>query len=508
MRFSYSAVFLLLLGLIDRILCVLPQFGAPPAIPGLAESRQFNFGFGAGPQNGPNNRPFNQFNMPRPQRGPLRPQQQQQQQRPQVQKTPLIGNAGVFQLAVDHFPELQDEVAVDNTLNNTLPGVLSGNVVVHTDPVNKVEIDVTVAPLPPQGSSCRPNKNPDVDGVCSNVFDVVISRRCSKFRTGKSDHCRSNEVCCFKLSTDDAVPDIAFDQVPCGLRRTPELAQRELQRIADEENLDSIPMRILGGLEAFQNEICWQAAILVDGKYVCGGTVINSKHVITAGHCLNDVESVKQVQVLTGARDLKNQGRCAETFAASDIFFNDNYDPRSLVMDMVIIELATPITNTNCTCKICLPDGTEDMEATGKLDCIVTGYGTTKPGMSVSDVGPLNIGNVSVVVDQPNEHRCSERLHLSPQIPKKFLLDESMICAIGDNPVKVTDTCDLDGGSPLVCRMKPDALDIYTLVGLSSWGLPCGSNVVNDPAGREVRIPTVYAHIRPAMKWIDLKTRI
>ena len=98
-------------------------------------------------------------------------------------------------------------------------------------------------------------------GTCSNVFDVVISRRCNLFRTGQSDNCQSSEICCFHLPSDVdkiATPEMSFDQVPCGLRRTPELAQRELQRIADEDNFDSIPLKILGGLEAFQNEICWQ----------------------------------------------------------------------------------------------------------------------------------------------------------------------------------------------------------------------------------------------------------
>ena len=95
---------------------------------------------------------------------------------------------------------------------------------------------------------------------------------------------------------------------------------------------------------------------------------------------LNDVENVKQVQVVTGTRDIKNPGRCSERFEVSNIIFNDNYDPRSLVMDVVIIELASPITNTNCTCKVCMPDADsiESPETSGKLDCIVTGYGTTQ----------------------------------------------------------------------------------------------------------------------------------
>ena len=93
---------------------------------------------------------------------------------------------------------------------------------------------------------------------------------------------------------------------------------------------------------------------------------------------MNDVDKLSQIDVITGISDLKNPGKCADHFKASNVIFNDNYDPRSLNFDMVIIELDHAITNTNCTCKICLPDNNIDKEKLGSLDCIVTGFGTTQ----------------------------------------------------------------------------------------------------------------------------------
>lgn len=90
-------------------------------------------------------------------------------------------------------------------------------------------------------------------------------------------------------------------------------------------------------------------------------------------------------------------------------------------------------------------------------------------GKTPLDVGPLHIANVNITVELPDNRQCTDRLHLAPEIPKNFLLDQSMICAVGEGLKELADTCDLDGGSPLMCKMSADA-DVYTLVGLSSWG--------------------------------------
>lgn len=164
----------------------------------------------------------------------------------------LLAAAGIHGLSVEHFPA-QDDVDLQA---GRFPGLNSAQLTI--DQINKnINQKLSVQDTPLSGSACAPVNHTNVNGQCANVFDVVISRKCVQTRTEKSTACQSNEVCCFKLSNKDVV-ESSFDQIPCGLRRTPELAQRELQRVADEENFAEVPMRILGGLEAFQNEICWQ----------------------------------------------------------------------------------------------------------------------------------------------------------------------------------------------------------------------------------------------------------
>jgi len=46
---------------------------------------------------------------------------------------------------------------------------------------------------------------------------------------------------------------------------------------------------IVGGAEARRHSWPWQCLLLVDkgnGTFTCGGSVIDSRHVLTAAHCL------------------------------------------------------------------------------------------------------------------------------------------------------------------------------------------------------------------------------
>jgi secreted trypsin-like serine protease len=54
------------------------------------------------------------------------------------------------------------------------------------------------------------------------------------------------------------------------------------------------------------------------------------------------------------------------------------------------------------------------------------------------------------------------------------------------------DTCQGDGGSPLVCPIGPVSENRYIQVGITSWGIGCGDI-----------IPAVYANVAMFREWID-----
>ena len=116
--------------------------------------------------------------------------------------------------------------------------------------------------------------------------------------------------------------------------------------------------------------------------------------------------------------------------------------------------------------------------------------------------GILNVGKVSVLNDTTDHRECTQRLKKAPEVAEDLRLESSMVCAIGSDPKKIADTCDLDSGSPLACTSQGGAPNVYTLVGVSSWGLPCGTND-NALTAQQQPLPSVYAGIRKSMGWLQ-----
>jgi secreted trypsin-like serine protease len=49
--------------------------------------------------------------------------------------------------------------------------------------------------------------------------------------------------------------------------------------------LDEQASRITNGNTAARGQFPWQAALVIDGAYFCGGSLISSLWVLTAAHC-------------------------------------------------------------------------------------------------------------------------------------------------------------------------------------------------------------------------------
>lgn len=79
---------------------------------------------------------------------------------------------------------------------------------------------------------------------------------------------------------------------------------------------------------------------------------------------------------------------------------------------------------------------------------------------------------------------CQNKLRT--KVGKKFVLDQSFICAGGEAG---KDTCKGDGGSPLICKKYNERY--FKLAGLVSLGLGCGKP-----------IPALYVNIAYLSDWL------
>ncbi|XP_047497186.1 LOW QUALITY PROTEIN: uncharacterized protein LOC125044534 [Penaeus chinensis] len=237
-------------------------------------------------------------------------------------------------------------------------------------------------------------------------------------------------------------------------------------------------------------EYPWQAAILRrdagDNVYVCGAVLIDHRHLLTAAHCISGL-SPAELKVRLGEWDV---GRDTEFYRHVDIdvlgiYPHPEFYSGNLHNDIAVLKLISPVdlvTNPHIS-PVCLPD--RFTKFTGS-QCQAAGWGKNAFG----DLG--NFQNLLKDVSLPmvDQRLCQNALRQT-RLGPNFSLHESMICAGGEAG---SDTCEGDGGSPLVCQ---DRDGTFRLAGLVSWGIGCGQQGV----------PGVYANVPLFIDWISSITR-
>ncbi|XP_025016278.1 prostasin-like [Tetranychus urticae] len=134
---------------------------------------------------------------------------------------------------------------------------------------------------------------------------------------------------------------------------------------------------------------------------MCGGFLIDSRHVMTAAHCIMEtqtkVRKIEATEVYLGVHDLSklNTAHKVNTF-----YYPANYKQYDLSNDIAILQLANPVNFTKKIRPICLPKS--DDEPYKRL--IVAGFGRLGPNMDTSTL--LMHVNVEYI---PNP-KCNEMI--------------------------------------------------------------------------------------------------
>nr|CAH0112022.1 unnamed protein product [Daphnia galeata] len=98
----------------------------------------------------------------------------------------------------------------------------------------------------------------------------------------------------------------------------------------------NLQLRIIGGREATPGRWPWQVAILNRFKEAfCGGTLIGTRWVLTAAHCLR-----KRLYVRIGEYDLVEDDGTEMDFRVEEVFVNPEYDPETVDNDVALLRLS------------------------------------------------------------------------------------------------------------------------------------------------------------------------
>ena len=147
----------------------------------------------------------------------------------------------------------------------------------------------------------------------------------------------------------------------------------------EEVNCPALPRfmngvsRIINGQDA-SAPIPWQVSLQfngIAGAHWCGGSVLDSKTILTAAHCVDqDIDYSKWV-VMAGATN-KFLG---QKVSFAKVIIHPDYDASTIENDIAVIKLTKPLTLGSDVQAICFPD--EEINLEDGAECYTSGWGET-----------------------------------------------------------------------------------------------------------------------------------
>ncbi|XP_076621961.1 serine protease snk [Colletes latitarsis] len=289
--------------------------------------------------------------------------------------------------------------------------------------------------------------------------------------------------------------------VCCPVNITQKMAQRQADTACqqyDEEitiynrEQEDLNFHIFGGIEAKSGEFPFMVALGYENdsddedappiRYGCGGSLISFQHVLTAAHCVNNINEKVPIEVRLGSEHINSTTANVQRIPISDIISHPLYKRSTNYNDVAILKLKTKVQLSTAVKPICLQTRSlKTISITPKTALIVIGWGDTSFDTEGSNM-LMRTPSLSLV----DRKECSEFYNGFLKLPQG--IDENMICAIDTNSTRRSDACQGDSGGPLL--MLTENGD--TVIGITAFGQSCGSS-----------IPGVYMAVYSYLDWIE-----
>ena len=238
--------------------------------------------------------------------------------------------------------------------------------------------------------------------------------------------------------------------------------------------------RIVGGGEVSPKySLPYQVFVSANG-YMCGGTIINRRYVLTAAHCLydkyNNKHPVSGVKVIVGEHNICDNVNEGGQLIDVDRFI-ERSDYANNANDIAILKLKADIQFGARVMPACLPTDPNAKYA-GK-EALVSGWGSTVGYHPSSRSTSCTLKSTWLTIVGADDYKCARAISNDAA---------TRMCAFKSG----TDSCQGDSGGPLSVVENGK----YVVVGVVSYGSGCASYY-----------PGVYARVTNYLSWIEVNTK-
>jgi trypsin len=226
-------------------------------------------------------------------------------------------------------------------------------------------------------------------------------------------------------------------------------------------DVDTASENVVGGQNAQPGQFPWQIALQrKSGQqffHSCGGSILNERWVVTAGHCVQGV-SLKSMRIVAGDHNRSVSEGVEQFSAVRSAVVHPQFNSGTLVNDIALLELATPFILSAQRRTAAIPlftpaDSAAGLDAPGTL-ATISGWGTTSESGSLPAI--LQFAQVPIVSDADARAAYGDGEIADSMLGAGFLQGG-------------VDTCQGDSGGPLVLSTPSG----FKLAGLTSWGIGC-----------------------------------
>ncbi|XP_023245979.1 cationic trypsin-like [Copidosoma floridanum] len=275
---------------------------------------------------------------------------------------------------------------------------------------------------------------------------------------------------------------------------------------------------LIGGRKTLASEVKYLVSLQYDGEHICGGSIIEDRHVLSAAHCFigDDNKFLDKIfKVVAGADDLNRDDNVVEA-EVEKIYVPNEYNDAGWTSsvplgDIAVLKLRQSLNlkeNENLG-KLRLPRASKHNQHRDRTSkhyrsyegerVLIAGFGwdkvkvKTRKNRTEYEVGSstdrLFSANAKVIGNAECQEHYTDTIH------------DGELCAriIEPNDDKPRGVCRGDSGSPLVYKSN-------TIIGVVS-GISIGCNENNQP-GIYCRVSSYLGFVRDALRGVTDRMRV